>query len=585
MSVQMTNAPTAGWSAGLGDRLQARLSTRAKAAGGFVTQPEPRCIGSVARGRQMVSGNFLFAGYLVEGAGSDLWSLPVPAPQFEAALHGFSWLDDLAALGTGPAIDCAQDWTWAWITRFGSGRGAGWTPALAGRRMIRWISHALLLLPGRDTTVYFTVLGAQTAFLARRWSTAPTGLPRFEALCGLLYAGLSLTGMDRHIAPALRALEKECAAQIDGQGGLPTRNPEELLEVFALLTWVAQALDATDRSPGPEHGAAMARITPTLRALRHADGSLARFHGGGRGLEGRLDHALATTRIRATKPADLAMGYTRLGAGRTTVIVDTAPPPSGAASLNAHASTLGFELTSGRRALIVNCGSGATFGETWRRAGRATPSHSTLGIDGVSSSKLAAASNAPGQEGLTDVPRDVRLQRADTSEAIGIVVGHDGYVATHGLTHVRKLTLSRDGRALLGEETLGALTEADRERFAICLNESRLAGVPFAIRFHLHPDVDPRIDMDGTAVSMALRSGEVWVFRHDGTATLKLETSVYLESGRLKPRATRQIVLAARVTDYARQIGWTLAKASDTPQGVRDLVRDEDDFLTETEPT
>ena len=27
----------------------------------------------------------------------------------------------------------------------------------------------------------------------------------------------------------------------------------------------------------------------TLRALRHADGGLARFHGGGRGIDGRLD--------------------------------------------------------------------------------------------------------------------------------------------------------------------------------------------------------------------------------------------------------------------------------------------------------
>ena len=59
----------------------------------------------------------------------------------------------------------------------------------------------------------------------------------------------------------------------------------------------------------------------------------------------------------------------------------------------------------------------------------------------------------------------------------------------------------------------------------------------FAIRFHLHPDVDATLDMGGTAVSMALRSGEIWVFRHDGAAELALEASVYLEKGRLKPRA------------------------------------------------
>ncbi|MDX5359226.1 MAG: heparinase II/III-family protein, partial [Rhodobacterales bacterium] len=51
--------------------------------------------------------------------------------------------------------------------------------------------------------------------------------------------------------------------------------------------------------------------------------------------------------------------------------------------------------------------------------------------------------------------------------------------------------------------------------------------------------------------------------------------SVYLEKGRLKPRATKQIVLSARVLDYAAEVGWTLAKAQDTPLAIRDLERDE----------
>jgi hypothetical protein len=75
---------------------------------------------------------------------------------------------------------------------------------------------------------------------------------------------------------------------------------------------------------------------------------------------------------------------------------------------------------------------------------------------------------------------------------------------------------------------------------------------------------------------MALKSGEIWVFRHDGNAELTLEPSVYLENGRLKPRATKQIVLSAHVLDYALQLGWTLAKAQDTPHAIRDTHRDED---------
>ncbi len=172
---------------------------------------------------------------------------------------------------------------------------------------------------------------------------------------------------------------------------MPTRNPEDLLEIFTLLNWAAAALGEVGKSIPQAHLDAIERIAPSLRTLRHTDGGLARFHGGGRGPEGRLDYALATSRVKTRMPDGLAMGFARLSAGRTSVIVDASSPPTGTASYNAHASTLAFELTSGRRPLIVNCGSGATFGPDWRRAGRATPSHSTLCLDGYSSARLGDA--------------------------------------------------------------------------------------------------------------------------------------------------------------------------------------------------
>ena len=104
----------------------------------------------------------------------------------------------------------------------------------------------------------------------------------FEALTGMIYAGLSLEGMEEHVDPAVRALARDCAAEIDEMGGLPTRNPEELLEVFTLLTWAALSLGEAGKTPPIEVLDAIIRIAPTLRALRHSDGGLARFHGGGR---------------------------------------------------------------------------------------------------------------------------------------------------------------------------------------------------------------------------------------------------------------------------------------------------------------
>ena len=108
----------------------------------------------------------------------------------------------------------------------------------------------------------------------------------------------------------------------------------------------------------------------------------------------------------------------------------------------------------------------------------------------------------------------------------------------------------------------------------MCIRD-RLKGVPFEIRFHLHPDVDATVDLGGAAISMALKSGEIWVFRHDGIHKLSLEPSVYLERNRLKPRASLQILLSGRAMGHATRVRWSLSKAQETAIGVRDLSIDD----------
>ncbi|WP_294226264.1 heparinase II/III family protein [uncultured Shimia sp.] len=564
-------------------RVAARISTRAQPATGFTSMPEPRTIGLYARGKQLVAGNFLFAGHLISAPKTSLWDIAVPDEVFAEEQHGFAWLDDLAAVGDMPARERAQEWVWRWIDRYGRGSGPGWIPDLAGRRLIRWISHAIFLLRARDSAQsedFYRSLAQQTIFLSKRWHKTVPGLPRFEALTGLIYAGLALEGMAQHVEPALKALDKECERQVDEEGGIPTRNPEELLEVFTLLTWAATALKDAGRQPSTMHMQAIERIAPTLRTLRHADGGLARFHGGGRGMEGRLDSALAESGNKTRQADGLAMGYARLSAGRTSVVIDASPPPTGPSSLNAHASTLAFELTSGRRPLVVNCGSGASFGEDWRRFGRATPSHSTVTIDELSSARLGEEGRGWREEQLVDAPKDVPIQMSQASDGLRFEGGHDGYIASHGLTHARTLELTFDGRGMAGEDLIIAMEDSAKRQFDKAMDDEALQGIPFEIAFHLHPEVDASLDMGGAAVSIALKSGELWVFRHDAIAKMRLDASVFLEKGRLKPRATKQIVLSGVAMEYATRIRWSLSKAHETNVAIRDLNRDELDLNT-----
>lgn len=562
------------------DRIHARWAARGPAARGFSAEPLPRTIGFVARGRQILAGNLMHAGHLVEAPGQQPWDLRGIEPAFRDGLHGFEWLDDLAAVGDVRARMTAQDWVAGWIARYGRGHGPGWTPALAGARLQRWLHHALMILRAADKPFqdrFFAALAMHVRFLARRGHRAPDGVARVEALVALLSGATTLDGCGAYAAPAHRALAMAVVRAATAEGEVADRNPETALTLLMRLVWALEALDHANMTPDPAIVKAAEALGQTLRALRHTDGSLARFHGGGRGMEGRLDAALAALPIRRrdrkpVPPKTGAMGYARLAQGRTSLIMDAAPPPKRANSAGAHASTLAFELTVGRRPLIVNCGAGGAFGPEWRRAGRATPSHSTLSLDGASSAILAPQRD--GSEWLTDTPTRVPSGQARRDDALTIEGGHDGYVAAYGLTHARTLALSRDGRHLTGEDYLVALDDAAKAQFDLAFDATKLAGVPYKVHFHVHPDVDITLDMNATAASLALRSGELWVLRFDGDARLDIAPSVYLQSGRLQPRAAQQLVLSGHVTDYTTRLRWSLANAQDTGPVVRDLVED-----------
>ena len=548
-------------------RWHLRRAVWSKPVIGLVSAPEPRTIGSFERGQQLVSGRVLITGHIMDLGDGSVWSLPPPSDLFAAELHGFGWLDDLAAFGDQGAKTKAQAWVLEWISGFGMGKGPGWSADLTGRRLIRWINHSSFFLnqlskPKKSIICHSMAL--QTLLLVRSWHQTPPGRARFEALCGLVCATQFLAGMGQLLGPALTALELECQTQIDAEGFINSRNPEELLDVFSLLTWVKQTLDMT-KTPVPDILTdRVAHIAPVLRCLRHGDGTLARFHGGGQGSEHILDQALAISGVRPSVPQDRAMGFARLNAGATSLIMDVAAPPLGPARFSAHASTCAFELSVGRNRLVVNCGSGLSFGDDWQIASRSTASHATAGIEGLSSSRFSHTKTGYFQA-LKETPKIVSVQKTEAFDGVRLHVNHNGYQASHGLIHARTLDLPVDGKGLVGEDELYAPGSGDIKRLD-AMREKSSDALQYSVRFHLHPDVVPSLEFDGNAVLLTLVNGDVWVFRHQGANQLLLEDSVYFEEGRLHPRPTAQITLVGEIKEITTRVRWSLAKASENPQ-------------------
>jgi uncharacterized heparinase superfamily protein len=564
-----------------GNRLAVWRAGHATAPAAFIAPPEPFFIGHYGLGQRMADGEWALGDTILRTR--DPWEIAAPSVRFSRALHGFGWLDHLAAVGDARAVAAAQHGLDGWISRFGRGAGPGWEAQVTGRRATRWIMHAAILTAGRSATAepaLRAALGQQARYLGRRWHMASPGLPRIEALTGLITAALWLEGLEGLLPGAVAGLAQAAARDIDAGGAIPSRNPEELLEIFTHLVWAASTMIATEREPPMAAIDALDRIAPVLRFLRHADGGLARFHGGEAGLPGQYERAFTLYGQPPLLPAgreqrNEAMGYARLQGGRTSLIADVAPPPTGPDGVLAQASTLAFQLTSNRRPVIVSCGAAPIFGPAWERAGRTTEAHSTLSIDAMPSA-LFDHHPADQTERLIAGPQTVSLLRSDDGDGATLLLSHDGWVSSMGLTHSRGLALSADGRVLLGEDRLAALSATDRRRFSAALGAGRGRAIGYALRFHLHPEAEASAERPGHEITIRLRSGEVWLFRYEGAGRMVLEPSDYLDATWPEPRPAQQIVIHAAIDGVASQINWTLAKAQDTPLAIRDIGRDDD---------
>ncbi len=519
----------------------ASLSSLRPAPRSFLCHPEPRAIGSFQRGEQLLAGQFIIGGEKLDAANGSLWSLQPPNDRFLQDLHSFSWLDDLAAVGGGAARKQAQAWMLEWIDAFGQGTGLGWHPALAGRRVINWCSHAMFLLKGlspKQSTAVFKSLGRQVNFLSNNWKATPQGLEKFQALTGMVYAGLSLEGCEYALRPALKGLAGECHVWIDADGSIPSRNPGELAGIFTLLTWLSKLLEATGRAADPAITSAMERIAPGLRALRFGHGELARFHGGSLGAEGQLDQALADSGIRSTQPLARFMGYERLSAGRLVVIMDAAAP---AQSANAHCSLLGFELAIGQQQMLVNAGPAPDLSPRWAKACAHAAAHNALTVEGQGPAALSPV-----------------VKRAQDQNSVWLSVISAGFAQSHGLQHERRLLIGANGRQFSGEDRLSPASPPPPASHPSDQLMRPLRGKTFMLHFHLHPDLT--VEKQEHSLQLILPNETRWIFRQEGGLTC-LEDSIYLDQSHIAPHATKQIVVIGRTLDYVGAIRWSFTKA------------------------
>ena len=499
-------------------------------------------------------GHFGFGGAAAFIGDGSPFDLKPPSPAWERELHGFGWLRHLRAADQDTARDHAVGLVLDWIRRYGSRTGVAWEPLVTGRRLISWIANAPLLLEDVDQATYDRIadsLGDQLIHLSATWRDAPAGYCRLMSLAALVLADLCVAGHDKHLSEIETEFAAELEAQILPDGGHISRNPGVPVELLLDFLPLRQCFSVRDRPAPAALNDAIDRMLPMLRFMRLGDGGLARFNGMGAPHVDALATVLAYGEVPSSLPSLCQFaGYARLQRGETIVIADVGAPPALELAGQAHAGCLSLEMSSGRWPILVNCGAPGPADQDWGAAARATASHNTLCINSKSSSKLVRNDLLESLVGASPIrfPQNVAAKVQDLDqEAIALEARHDGYVRKFGLVHRRRLVLDASGGMLSGTDTLAPSNGQSRST----------ADIPFAIHFHLHPDVGCGLIAQTQQAEIKLPNGERWLLWADG-AQLVIEDGVHCAdlSG---PRRSLQVVLRSACRGE-RIVHWTLRR-------------------------
>jgi uncharacterized heparinase superfamily protein len=494
--------------------------------------PKDPIAGDKAAGEAILHGRFLHRGEQYGIDALDFRSGDLPR-DFLDYLHSFEWLRDLAAAATRErSSKMAEKIVHKWLAAHAEELSEpAWRADLWGRRILFWSAYAPYILSSRDLvyrSLVLNTLARGARHLDKIADKAPPGLARITAWAGVIAAALVVQG-----GPA--RLSK-------GEGGLASRSPAQQLALVELLSQIRAAYIASQHDVPEPIADALAGSVGALLAVTLGDESLSSWQGANMGSKRRLHAAVegSGVRARALRQAR-GWGFQRLEAKGTILVMDAAPPPPSRAFSGGCASTLAFELSAGPNRLVVNCGGGGeavgALPPDLMRALRTTAAHSTLTLGDRNSTAIMDDGSLGKGVGQVELARD-------ETAGIGVIeASHDGYVRRHGLVHQRQLTLSADGRELRGQDNL--IAEGRRRKGQ---------AVPFAVRFHLAPDVEVATTADGQGALLRVRGSTVWQFRCRG-GKLSIEDSLWVD-GDARPHETQQLAITGESAADGAAIAW-----------------------------
>ena len=447
----------------------------------------PRLDAAWERTRQLAHGRFVLLNQEVVFKDHIDWMSSGAPRQWREALQCGDYLLDAGLAGLeepepdGVPYTVFRGIVRDWIGGNRPGRSAGWLPYVLSRRIVNWVYATQLLAPALGADEPFAVrlranLFRQAHFLERNIERDRADHHLIANGRALFVAGWYFDGEDagRWRSTGRDIMWAELRTQVGEDGGHCERNPmrhaavlADYLEVFAIMRaageeiqfWVAKKVRALagflqrmqlpdgelplmhDSVPGgtppPAELLTLAAVElrePSLRPT--AEGPMDVWPYILLGDDGAKTYSqLARVEEPPTSRALRRTGYYILaGPDGDEMVVDAQGLTAPQLGAHAHCNVFGYELTVGRRRVIVDSGVAGYEPGIWRDYFRGTRAHNTVSVDGAEQSELWGDFNVAAYAQVGPVRWLVR------EGLVYFEATHDGFSRlTPGLWHTRRI--------------------------------------------------------------------------------------------------------------------------------------------------
>jgi uncharacterized heparinase superfamily protein len=436
-----------------------------------------------------------------------------PVPQQRKPSAQFELPARRAAVMTRPTEDWYRALLARWVLDNPPARGAESEPYPTSLRVVNWIKWAL----GGHALDAERVsrLAEQARGLAAPSEWDLRGHHLFARAKALVFAGVFFEGEEAQtwLEQGLAILRKELAEQVLADGGHFELSPmyhsivlEDVLDLLNLCVAYPGVVPATDEQRWRNAAQQMRRW---LASMCHPDGAIAFFNEAALGTAAHPNEidtyagrcGLAPV-IAPSEPVhhNVDSGYIRITQDDCVLLLDVAALGSCDLAGHAHPDTLSFEMSIGRKRLVVNGGIAQQGMRTPKQAQASTAAHSTVEVDGENSSEIGDGSRGRRRANVFDLQVDRR------PDEVVIACSHDGYRFLPGRpVHRRKW--------ILGTASLRIIdTIKGGEHQAI-------------VRFHLGPGVSPRVEELARAGTLAIADERTITWRC--SLPMRLEPSAW----------------------------------------------------------